>query len=207
MATFFPRQQQSCRHDFPARTIAGDFWQSQFAGTFVESAIGQRFFWQEICQQDFWRGKTCQRQFSEVVPPGDRQAVSSVSVFRHLARLPFRISCSLTAEAGRISRGPSARQRSTPALLSLLRFLPSVFSVRFSIRFCSPSISSRFSCGFLLELASRGQEVTSWPPCTSEQAISTAFLVDHCGTESRATLRQKRATFARKRTQSYEGSD
>ena len=176
------------------------FQRGNLAGVFSAKRNLLAFLARRLLRHVFLARQTCQRDFPRLSP---RRSASRFEHMAHLARLPFRVSCSLTAEAGRISRGPSAPQRSTPAL-----FLSWVFSLRFCSHFLTflSIFSCRFSLRFLLSFLSftifldvRSQasiaraEVTSWPPCTSEQAISTAFLIHHCGTENACLMAQRAA--------------
>src|SRR5260370_19519333 len=70
------------------------------------------------------------------------------SFFEFLAGLPFQVSCSLTAEAGRISRGSSAPQR-RPRLYFFLRIFSSAgFCSRLPFLLFSGFFSSVFSAEF-----------------------------------------------------------
>src|SRR6266436_5163600 len=78
-----------------------------------------------------------------------------------------QVSCSLTAEAGRISRGSSAPQR-RPRLFFSYRTVSS-----------SPSRNLRhvkFQAGMCAQEQQSVREVTSSRPCPSEQEISTTLL-------------------------------
>jgi hypothetical protein len=111
-AAFF-RPTQFAGAVFPARKPCWRFFgKAQSVGVFGEKTFAARF-----------SGKTnLPARLSEAVPPEIGKLFRAFLTVDHLARLPFQVSCSLTAEAGRISRGPSAPQRSTPALFSQLGF-------------------------------------------------------------------------------------
>src|ERR1700720_898635 len=105
-------------------------------------------------------------------------ATNSCAAKKTNTKIP-QASCSLTAEAGRISRGSSAPQR-RPRLFFLHDLQSWVISYRSDV--------STPNSGDMSRRASVAAAVTSSQPCTSEQEISTRLLVEDEGAQSRLQI-------------------
>src|SRR5713226_612465 len=152
---FFPRQ--GCEGRLARRNPADLAQRNYFGGTGARALPRARSAHRAPQRRRDWRGSgnralriPARRRRKAVAPPAFFLAKPSfasaifrgcprrlASFFQFLAGLPFQVSCSLTAETGRISRGSSAPQR-RPRLYFFSGFFPPPDLVLACLFFSSP---------------------------------------------------------------------